>query len=376
MDVIYFLSGILFLIFVILITVFSLKILLTYPDYSSLRLVWIILNINIWITSTVLILFDSFLLTFITEDAYKVIYQIGNVCLLLGIISFSYLMHNRLYRGGKVYFFSNLSILAYSMTLALVFVDLSLQQPLFFVMMKGSENGGRELELHWLTLLLISMALISTLIALTLAIQKSSSVTEKFFAEGKIIGLFVVVGIGFTATMGSIFLTGAFVNTLSLKLGLVIMTPAVMLLFTSLVYVSYTRPFLLLMGGFQPKPLLTQGYVGYLLAAFMDKGPQCLLISPEFKQRVKLDDESLTSFTLSALSLTGVVSETTENISLLPVSTDIAALAITFDTKNPEAEDLRLKEKTAILFAVLFPSIMTLAISNITNILPVVLEQV
>lgn len=375
MNVIEIFFGLFFLIFILLSIGFSCKILLTYFDIPSLHLLMIIMCIDIWIFGTVLSLLEP-LLPVVPDDAFLLVYRFGIITILLGMISFSQMMHRPIF-SRITRFLSTLSEIVFSMIFALAMVDVLLLHPQFFSITRNSV-GDWEFTLHPLTLTLLIVAISLIISAISLDLLTAPTISEKFIAHLKTIRLILLIGFTLVLCIGSIFFFGTiYFHWVPPKLGSIFFTLTIILLFSFLIYLSYTQPFFLFMSGIQPNNLFKPGYVGYLLGSLTDFGPEPILVSPKIKKRMDLSDEALITFTIFILSLTGTFDTIAEKVSLFPISAaeELFALTFTFLTKNPAIKDERMAEGAPTFFAVFIPSIMTLGLNNMPNILSIVMER-
>ncbi|MFW9998362.1 MAG: hypothetical protein ACFFD4_40365 [Candidatus Odinarchaeota archaeon] len=376
MDVVYYSLGVLFLVIACIAIVYSIKILFTYRDYQSLLLVTAIFALDVWLLTKALFFIESLLP--LSATSWRQMYSVGNIGLVGGVISFIHISDHRFNRK-TTRFFSRAGFILYSMILALSFVDLALQQPLFYPINRVNENW--YVDVHPLGAIILIAALSFTVLIFFSFLNWANYLAKTFEPEKKTSRYMVLI-----SSLSAVIILGITIvgltsfDDIPLNLGIIIILPTVILFSSFSIYLTFSKPFFLMLRGINPAPLLTRGYVGYFLAAFMDSGPETLFIAPIFKEKMKIDDFSLHKVSLGVLSLISVLDDrnTVENVSLLPLISEygVAALAFTFSSKNSATEDQQLKKDTATLFTILFPPIMTLAVNNMSNTLTVVLEQI
>ena len=349
----------------------------SFNQYSIHFMLTIIL-IDIWGCALTLFLFDQ-LFSFSIIDLMAVLYLIGNTCLILGITNVS-IIFTRPYYPTHTRRLSMLSVLFFSMLSTLAVIDLinylGGSNSIYWIFVKS--NDVLTFYTHPLVLLYIALGVTSLLLAGTIIVVKHHTFSEFLYAKeeqkrANIIRLLAILpSIGYLISSGMI--TGFFIFS---SLSVFILTVSLLVPFSVLVYISYTRPVLFLISGIRVVPLLKQGYLGFVLAAFLDQGPEVIRISPNAQNVMKISDLSLEASTISLMAITGSSEFWANRVILVPIPTskEVSAMTFTFLTKNPELNDPRLQTHDPVIFAILIPAFLPLSLKNCSEVLPIVLKK-
>ncbi|MFX0064464.1 MAG: hypothetical protein ACFFC7_20015 [Candidatus Hermodarchaeota archaeon] len=365
--------GLLLLIFIIVSIGYAFIVLRQYFDSSAVYFFGVVTCFDAWIFTIALFFFFS-PLTF--PQGIQVVYTIGNIALLLGLIGFAYMMNHSIF-SRTAGIFAKLSIFGYSMIIALNLVDLLLTEPIFFLIIQNTADW--EVNAHPLATVLIIVTGFLLMLTVAINILNLSIIPENLVSQQKnmryllLLGIIVGVGVGIGA-----FISTSVLNLVSLKVSLILFVAAAFISILPLLYFSYTQPFFFLVVGMQSsRLLLEQGYVGYFLGSFTDYGPSPVLISAELKEQMNISDQILVNFSVSALSASSIYESLVGTFSLLPVPecTTLTALTFTFIVKNPKIQDERLIDGTTTFVAIMFPTSMLSGINNIAKIQPYIWAQ-
>ncbi|MFX0095167.1 MAG: hypothetical protein ACFFBD_25760, partial [Candidatus Hodarchaeota archaeon] len=311
----------------------------------------------------------------IPENVLILMYYLGNIGFLLGMLGFSRMINHPAF-PKIIRVLSKLSEYGYSMVFALNIADMFLVHPVFFLI---SRNYGEwQLSFHPLALILFIISTSFTIIlAFTEIINPPPFYDARFLREKKI-RIVLYPAIILCLAINSIFFLGmVYLNIVPFKLGFMIITPIVISLFSVVLYLSHTQPVFLLISGAQPTLFIRQGYIGYFLASFTDFGPAPILVSQQFKERMNISEDELANFSVGGLSAT-FSNSSVRKIALLPLLTvkDLVGLTFSFPISNPSLEDERLVHSAPSLFSIFFPSVMTFVFSNLSRVVPIVWEKI
>ncbi|MFX0061211.1 MAG: hypothetical protein ACFFC7_03425 [Candidatus Hermodarchaeota archaeon] len=369
-NIIEILCGLILLIFIIGNIVYLYGFIVKYLDLTAFYLLIEFLCFDFWIFSISLFLFESL---FLFPPVTLILgYYFGNIALLAGLVGFSFMMNSVIFsRIARI--LSKISIIIYSMIIALNLADLLSIQPLFFLITHNA--GVWVLILHPLAFTFSIIAAASTILTITLNVLNPTvlpeylSLQQKKFRYNLSYGLILFIAIGVI----SLFITALFLLKLSLLISFLTIIIPLGLLF----YFSSTKPFFFLISGTQATLLLEKGYIGYFVASFADYGPTPILISPVLRECMNISTEALENFSVSGLSAMSVYDSLTEKVSLLPVPTidDLEALLFQFLIPNTEVKDERLVMGAPTFFAIIFPSTMLFRANDVTRIIPLIWRQ-
>ncbi|MFW9994025.1 MAG: hypothetical protein ACFFD4_18420 [Candidatus Odinarchaeota archaeon] len=360
-------SGIVFLAFVIAGTAYSLVTVLASHEATALRFAGTVLCITAWVASSVLFLFEPLLAVVLTVNS-RYVYLIGNAGLFTGIASFSLLMNQPYYRQ-TTRSLATASGMLFVMLLTLDIADLVTPNSSYFVI--TLQSGDWWLYTHPLAEFLLITALFFTVLAVLSSLWRADYATgSRFILLAGLVALVLVLAgvIG-----GEIFLPA-----IPLNASLIITVPGVITLFSSLIYFSYTRPFFFIVKRPQYRLLVNLGYIGYVLSAFLDSGPQPLLVSPELEKQMKFSEKFFLNWSVGILTLSSVLNRSFGNTGILPVpaSSGMTALTFIFDMRNPETTDQRFIGKTPVLLSIFVPTIMTRGMTDLSGALPAIQDQI
>ena len=150
-------------------------------------------------------------------------------------------------------------------------------------------------------------------------------------------------------------------------------------------YNAYKHVNIQVFWGIQPERTLQIGLIGYLLSSMTRLGPTPLLVSKKFQETTKITDLSLLGISVNTLVIVGSFRASsnesfTEQFLLMPVpnNTLLTALSFTFLVMDNELakQDSRFINGAPAMFAIIFPSDLTLAFERLPHALPIVLETI
>ncbi|MHA1968952.1 MAG: hypothetical protein ACW964_14250 [Candidatus Hodarchaeales archaeon] len=133
--------------------------------------------------------------------------------------------------------------------------------------------------------------------------------------------------------------------------------------------------------GMDPELAIKNGYIGYSLFSMTLHGPEPLVVSDKFKEFSKISETALLGLSVNSIitsgSFRGDASKSIgELISLVPVPEfpQLTALTFSFTTINEELakQDPRAKKGVATIFAIIFPSDLTIALQQLSSAMPIV----
>ena len=188
--------------------------------------------------------------------------------------------------------------------------------------------------------------------------------------------LFILIELFESFTIIEDLIADTFYAFLSLTIAI-----AVLIMF----YHAYKDANLQVFWGIKPEKTLEIGFIGYLLSSMTSLGPTPLLISKKFQEVTKITEPSLLGISVNAMAIIGSFRSAADEIMkerylLMPVPYNVflTTLGFTFTIKDQELakEDPRFITGSPALFAIIFPSDLTLALEHLPQALPIVLEFV
>ncbi|MFW9997367.1 MAG: hypothetical protein ACFFD4_35310 [Candidatus Odinarchaeota archaeon] len=368
-------SIVLFLVFMN--TGFVVKIFLDYPGISSARLVIISLLINVWAFTGSLFFFVA-VLPENTGAVLTFLHSIGLFCLFSGLTGLAAVLNKTLH-GKPVRFLINSSAVLYAMDASLAVADLCLERPVFFAF--AVTPGTWRFDMHPFSILLTLLAVVLTAVSVFASILVANPVREYFLGQQKRFKKTVLTAFFlFLAMLPAGFAGTVIFHVIPLTIGFAANMLSVLGLFSITFYMFATQPLFLLLSGANPDVFLKQGYTGYFLGVFADDGPGPALVSAECKSRLDLSELALLHLNLKVLTVAGTDSsarfQRVAAVIHVPVTDNINALGVYFNSNDPEAKDPRLRRNSPVVFGVLFPVVLNKAFHHIFDVLPIVLEQV
>ncbi|MFW9992839.1 MAG: hypothetical protein ACFFD4_12415 [Candidatus Odinarchaeota archaeon] len=371
------LAGAVLLVLIAVNSSFPFRLLLDYPDMSSVRLFIMALLVSLWAVFTVLFLFEP-VLPGDTGKILSFLYPASLICLFSGLILLSFMLNQSLH-GRVMRFFINASTVVHTATAALAAVDLFSEYPVFFIL--SPVDGEWILFLHPFSTVMTMLAALCVMTSVSGSILVSNPVREHFFIPRKRFkAVFLTVFTVFLVMMPAGFIGTVIVHAVPLKVAFTVNVVVILGLFITTFYLTVTQPLFLLLSGARPDPFLTRGYMGYFLGAFKDDGPEPVLVSAAFKERMHLSDLTLLHLNLKILAVSGTDcsarSQREAAVIHVPVTDNINALGVYFTSTNPMANDPRLQRFTPVVFGILFPTVLNETFQHVFTILPLVTGQV
>ncbi|MFW9991320.1 MAG: hypothetical protein ACFFD4_04595 [Candidatus Odinarchaeota archaeon] len=377
MDAFSLLAGISLLFFLSVNSGLSFKLLLDYLDLSSLRLLIVMLLINSWVLSGILVIFDP-VLSGATNGFLPVLFSAGLICFFTGLAGLSRVL-NQAFHGTFLRVLVNSSGTCYSIAAVLAAADVFLERPMFFTL--SPLNGELDLFMHPFSLAVTLLAVILITVSVAGSILIPNPVRNYFYThQVRFKSVLLIAFAGFLLAIPAAFCGTVIFHAIPFKTGRAINMLSVSGLFFTIYYLSATQPLFLLLSGANSGSFLERGYTGYFFGAFMDEGPVPATVSAAFKERMGLSDQVLLHLALKVLMVAGTDSSARSHreaaVIHVPVTDDINALGVFFNSTNPVAKDPRLQRCTPVVFGILFPAVLNGAFQHIFSMLPLVLEQV
>ncbi|MFW9993864.1 MAG: hypothetical protein ACFFD4_17600 [Candidatus Odinarchaeota archaeon] len=134
-----------------------------------------------------------------------------------------------------------------------------------------------------------------------------------------------------------------------------------------------------------PELAIKNGYIGYCLSSMTLHGPEPLVVSDKFKEFSKISETALLGLSVNSIITSGsfrvdASKSINELISLVPVPEfpQLTALTFSFTSINEELakQDPRAKKGAATIFAIIFPSDLTIALQRLSSAIPIVIDVV
>ncbi|MFX0091989.1 MAG: hypothetical protein ACFFBD_09520 [Candidatus Hodarchaeota archaeon] len=342
----------------------SFRLFLINLNRVSLNILVVVLFMDFWVLSK---LFSSFIDFFPSFRAIETI--IGSIGPFTGITGAIFLSKafDQPFLDKKTRFSALVTLSLFLILFGVALTDLFLPSPIFFD--STYQSGEWQHTLHPLTLILVILGILLFLVTFVFAFKSIRMMPDYLISE-KSLKLAVLM-----AVISLVVCVGGLVLFLDLPALFVLCLTALISSFTLLLpYISQDQPFLLLGGGFQPNLMLERGYLGYCLSSWSELGPCPILFSSEFGTFANVSEADLLLLSVKAATTLGG----DKSIGLVPIPNhaDLLALVVTFPIKNHEFTDRRFREGVPSQFAILFPSVMSIALNRINRVLPIVLKKV
>ena len=354
------------------------RILLLYKDLSSLQLMFVVILSNLAILTS-LLYYNSGLLA-VNEATLS--FKIALFAIIMIIIMVAVFLDKTIY-ASLTRALSKSSFFVFCIVIGIILSEFITGQNNFFYLKVVLGQYVPHYELTPSILIIIGGLLI--LIAIYLSYKDMLEISEALVSKNS----FYLIMIS-SALMFSAFLINLVLQTVSPEL--LVNNPlfnkdliyfmyftSLNLLSFSFAFFSYSQPFLNLTGS-RPDLLIKRGLLGYYLASHTDNGPEPLIYSEEFVKNSNMKESSLLALAVSSIILIGMFREENSTfiskVSLIPIPDmeNHSALVYSFLSKSKTIKDERIRDKTPCIFAILFPSNLSIAIRNMQNTLNVVLE--
>ena len=358
-----------------------LKIYFLYRDLASLQLVTVVLLANVTIISS-LVYYNA---DIIGSSTANLSFKVALFTILLMIISISLLVDKAIYTY-KVRLLSKISFFLFCIVLGIISSEFMVKTNNFFYL--KDINGHMIPYYSLLPSLLIITGGIAILVGILFSYRDIKAISEGLVAKNGFYLIFISSTTIFAAFIVNLILqtysSESLVDTFLFNKDFIYLLhfTSLNLLSFSFAYFSYTQPFLNLSGGVRPNLLLDRGLLGYFLAYHTDKGPEPLAYSEQFVKSANISFDSLTALAVSSIVLVGMFNEAEERfiskVSLIPIPNieNYSALIYTFAIKSTHVTDTRFKNKTPTVFAILFPSSLTISVKNMNKTLQQLLAYV
>lgn len=357
------------------------KIFILYRDISSMQLLTVVGLSNITIITS-LIYYNA---DFLSGNTGTLSFKIALFTILLLIVIISLMLDKAIY-SYKVRLLSKISFFSLSIVIGIILSEFIDGQNNFFYL---KEILGHFIPYYALEpSILIIIGGLAILGSIYLSYKDLVHISHALVSKNSFYLMFASSATIFIAFMMNLILqtfsSKSLVNTPLFNKDFIYFLhfSCLNLLSFSFAYFSYTQPFLNLTGGVRPNLLLDRGLVGYFLAYHTDNGPEPLAYSKQFVKIANVSFESLLGLAVSSIILVGSYDEKQgkliSKVSIIPIPNinQYSALTFTFGTKSENINDPRFKNNTPTVFAILFPSAMTIAIRGINETLKNVLDYV
>lgn len=357
---------------------FVLRILILYKDLSSFQLLSVVILGNIAIVTS-LIYYNA---DMINEKVATMSFVFALLAIIMIIVLVATFLDKSIY-SVTTRALSKISIFVFSIVIGFILSEFIIGGDHFFYLKIVS---GQYIPHYGLTpSLLILFGGILILSALYLSYKDIKNISESLLSKKSFYLIMISSSMIFVAFLINLVLqtvsVQSLVQTQLFNKDSIYLTHFTFLnlLSFSFAYFSYTQPFLNLSGA-RPDLLIKKGLLGYYLAYHSDNGPEPLTFSQEFVQNSNITEEILLGLAVSSIILVGTFQEEESHflskVSLIPIPgmERYSAVVYSFLSKSKGINDERFRNRTPTVFAILFPSNLTIAIRNMHQTLKDVLE--
>jgi hypothetical protein len=119
-----------------------------------------------------------------------------------------------------------------------------------------------------------------------------------------------------------------------------------------------------------PKMLLNNGIIGWILVTTTDIGPAVKIVSEHSESLYNLSEKDLTLFAVGSISIVGIGGNFVENRYIIPFKSDnynLSAICVSFTIKDHTLKDPRKDQTSEAVFAILVPNIIINYLGNVTK---------
>jgi hypothetical protein len=128
------------------------------------------------------------------------------------------------------------------------------------------------------------------------------------------------------------------------------------------------NPIIILKERSNPKYLVENGVVGWMLVVNTDQGPELKVLSPNSKNRYDLDDKYTMLFAVSSISIVGIGQNFADTQFIIPYPTkekELSVICYSFTMFDPTLKDFRRNNIADIVFGLIIPNYFLNYLGNI-----------
>ena len=285
-------------------------------------------------------------------------------------VNFIFLTFSTSYFGNKMVILPRLGVGIFSIIIGLKLSLILINNP--FETIYGLRISENTLQRHThplISLLALTGFLLLIIVLLVYSIWQSKFPNYFITQETKNNSFLsaLLIGLGIIINFVGIILPSSYLTISNFALLISRFIVAMGFIFMSLQF--YKNPIITLTEKNNPKTLLNNGIIGWILITTTDRGPYVQFVSEQTKSLYKFSEKDLTLFSVSSISIVGIGGTFIENRFIIPFKTqkhDLSAICYSFTLEDPTLKDQRKKGVGENVFAIIVPNIVINYLGNVS----------
>jgi len=334
------------------------KVFLLKKSLATFRMLLLMIFFELWTISRIILIFNIQLSLIRATNNFAVL-RIGNAFLVISILIMAFLFTNPFF-GEKARFFAFAGYSMFSGLGILILYDFF--NPTFFRYTIKDQMVVNEINSAPIILTLIGLTMMT--ISYLFVMRSLDRLPEMLYVRHNKYWLMILPIVGGVIVL---FLFVAFFSDLTNFNTIFTVFMNVLFHYTTL-YLLH-QPYIQFNLGLSPRDLVEQNYVGYILGALTDVGPDVMVTSDVFNSTVGIDEIAIYTLNLGGTTVMGMNESFANKIAIIPVPHDerLSAIIYAFRTHYQDLNETKEFMTTPAVLAIIIPSVLLINMNNVLS---------